>query len=145
MKFAAKLFAFLLFTLALTLPQAITPLKATAQTSPASSTDEKARTQLRASVTSQAEAEVQRVETAFPRTEEAALAHFLRGYLRLQAKDYNAATQLLADEAIDRYSALGDYALYHRGQALQGAGRNEEAEREFRRLAQSYPTSLLAR
>lgn len=146
MKYAAKVFASLLFTFALTLPPAITPLKAHAQTNPAAtSTDEKARTQLRAAVKSESEAELQRVETAFPRTEEAALAHLLRGYLRLQAKDYNAAATLLADEAINQRSALGDYALYHRGQALQGAGRNEEAEREFRRLAQSYPTSLLAR
>jgi len=147
MKFATKVFASFLFTLALMLPSTITPLTATAhaQTDPPAPKDEKARTQLRAAVKSESEAELQRVETAFPRTEEAALARLLRGYLRLQAKDYNAAAQLLADEMIGQHSALGDYALYHRGQALQGAGRNEEAEREFRRLAQSYPTSLLAR
>ncbi len=106
---------------------------------------DKARAQLRAAALSGSEAELQRLEAAFPRTQEAALAHLLRGYLRLQAKDYATAASLLGDETIGRQSALGDYSLYYRGQALQNAGRNDEAERTYRQLAQSYPTSLLAR
>ena len=106
---------------------------------------DKARTQLRTAVLSGSEAELQHLEATFPRTQEAALARLLRGYLRLQAKDYANAAALLGDELTGRHSALGDYALYYRGQALQSAGRNDEAERTYRQLAQSYPTSLLAR
>jgi soluble lytic murein transglycosylase len=103
------------------------------------------RSQLRAAAAAGNEAELQRIETSFPRTEDAALARLLRGYLRLQAKDFNNAATILDDAAIGRHSKLGDYALYYRGQALQGAGRNDEAERVFSKLAASHPTSLFAR
>src|SRR5262245_42136646 len=106
---------------------------------------DKAGTQLQAAASANSEAELQRVENSFPGTAEAALARFLRGYMRFQAKDFSAAATLLADQNAARLTALGDYALYYRGKALQEAGRAEEAEREFRRLAQIYPTSLLAR
>jgi soluble lytic murein transglycosylase len=105
----------------------------------------KSGAQLRAAVAANSEAELQRFENSFPGTEEAALARFLRGYLRFQARDFAAAAVLLAEENSAPLTALGDYALYYRGQALQESGRGEEAEREFRRLAQSHPSSLLAR
>lgn len=108
-------------------------------------TQEQGRARLRAAAAAANEAELQRIETAAPRSEEAALARLLRGYLRLQAKDYAAAITLLDEAMISRYSKLGDYALYYRGQALQALGRNEEAERDFSKLADVYPTSLFAR
>jgi soluble lytic murein transglycosylase len=106
---------------------------------------DKAGAQLQAAAAANSEAELQRVESSFPGTAEAALAHFLRGYLRFQAKDFSTAATLLADQNIARLTALGDYALYYRGQALREGGSAEGAEREFRRLAQIYPSSLLAR
>src|SRR5262245_33049050 len=106
---------------------------------------DRAGAQLQAAVSANSEADLQRVENSFPGTGEAALARFLRGYLRFQAKDFSTAATLLADQNIARLTALGDYALYYRGRALQEGGRAEEAEREFRRLAQIYPSSLLAR
>src|SRR5262245_14073971 len=106
---------------------------------------DKAKTQLQAAVAANTEAELQRVENSFPNTREAALARLLRGHMRLQAKDFSTAATLFADKNIDRLTAVGDYAVYYRGQALQESGRGEEAEREFRRLAQTYPSSLLAR
>lgn len=105
----------------------------------------RAAAQLRTAVAANSEAELQKIESAFTGTETAALARLLRGYLRLQAKDYLTAANTLNDTNIARLTALGDYAAYYRGQALQEAGRGEEAEREFRRLAQNSPTSLLAR
>lgn len=105
----------------------------------------RAAAQLRTAVAANSDAELQKVESAFPGTETAGLARLLRGYLRLQAKDQAAAISLLNDPNIGRLTNLGDYAAYYRGQALQESGRTEDAEREFRRLAQSYPTSLLAR
>lgn len=106
---------------------------------------DRAGTQLQAAVSANSEAELQRVENSFPGTEEAALARLLRGYMRFQAKDFSTAATLLADQNIARMTALGDYALYYRGKALQEGGRAEEAEREFRRLAQIFPSSVLAR
>lgn len=111
----------------------------------ASANQESVRARLRSAATASNEAELQKIETSAPRTEEAALAKLLRGYLRLQAKDYNSAIALLDDATIGRFSKLGDYALYYRGQALQSVGRNEEAEREFSKLAVTYPNSLFAR
>jgi len=106
---------------------------------------DRAGAQLQSAVSANSEAELQRVENSFPGTGEAALARFLRGYMRFQAKDFSTAATLLADQNIARLTAIGDYALYYRGKALQEGGRAEEAEREFRRLAQIYPSSLLAR
>lgn len=100
---------------------------------------------LRSAVAANSESELQKVESAYPGTDEAALARLMRGYMRLQAKDYQSAASLLADPNIARQSALGDYAGYYRGQALQELGRNEEAEKEYRRLSQSFPDSLMAR
>jgi peptidoglycan lytic transglycosylase len=105
----------------------------------------RAGTQLQAAVASKSESELQKFENSYPGTEEAALARLLRGYLRLQAKDYSTAANLLGDQNIGSQTELGDYALYYRGQAFEEAGRGEEAEREFRRLQQGYPTSLLVR
>ncbi|MGH9801779.1 MAG: tetratricopeptide repeat protein, partial [Blastocatellia bacterium] len=102
-------------------------------------------TQLRTAVTTNSDAELQKVESSMPGTESAGLARLSRGYLRLQAKDFATAASLLSDAGIARLTALGDYAAYFRSQAVAGTGRNEEAEREFTRLAQTYPTSLLAR
>jgi len=109
------------------------------------SAQDKAGAQLQAAAAANSETELQRVENSFPGTREAALARLLRGYLRFQAKDFSTAASLLADQNIARLTAVGDYALYYRGQALQESGRGEEAEREFRRLTQLYPSSLLAR
>src|SRR5215510_4613495 len=109
------------------------------------SAQERARVQLSKAVASNSEAELQRFEASNPRTEEAALARLLRGYLRLQQKDYATAANLLNDPNIGTLTNLGDYALYYRGQALMEAGRRVEAEREFRRLANNFPTSLITR
>jgi soluble lytic murein transglycosylase len=106
---------------------------------------DRAGAQFQAAVSANSETELQRVENSFPGTEEAAMARLLRGYMRFQAKDFSTAATLLADQNIARMTVLGDYALYYRGKALQEGGRAEEAEREFRRLAQIYPSSLLAR
>jgi soluble lytic murein transglycosylase len=109
------------------------------------SSNESARAQLRAAAATSSDAELLKLEQAFPGSETAALAHFLRGYLRLQAKDYANAVALLSDPNINRYSALGDYALYHHAQALQELQQKEQAEKAYRQLTNQLPTSLLAR
>ena len=52
--------------------------------------------QLRTAVASNSDAELQKVEASMAGTESGALARLLRGYLRLQAKDYPAAISLLS-------------------------------------------------
>ncbi|MDX2043067.1 MAG: transglycosylase SLT domain-containing protein [Acidobacteriota bacterium] len=105
--------------------------------------------QLRSAAAANSETELQKIEATMAGTESAGLARLLRGYLRLQARDFSTAITLLSDSSIARLTGLGDYAAYFRAQALQQAavttGRTEDAEREFRLLAQTYPTSLLAR
>ncbi len=110
-----------------------------------SAAQEKAGAQLQSAAAANSEAELQRVENSFPGTREAALARFLRGYLRYKAKDFSVAATLLADQNIARLTAIGDYALYYRGLALQESGGAVESEREFRRLTRIYPSSLMAR
>jgi peptidoglycan lytic transglycosylase len=105
----------------------------------------RASTQLRTAVASNSEAELQRVENANSGTEEAGLARLLRGYLRYKAKDYQAAANVLNSADIAELTKLGDYAVYYRSQALAEGGRKTEAEREYRKLANTYPSSLLAR
>ncbi len=104
-----------------------------------------AHTALRIAVAANNEAALQRVEAEYANSEEAALAKLLRGYLRLQAKDYAQAIPLLSDPALASKTELGDYALYHRAQALQDSGNAPQAQQTFRQLAQKFPTSLLAR
>ncbi|HEX4945214.1 MAG TPA: hypothetical protein VFZ34_00950, partial [Blastocatellia bacterium] len=103
------------------------------------------RARLKAAAAAASEVELQKVETAAPRSEEAALAKLMRGYLRLQAKDYSGALQMLDETTIMHQTKLGDYALYYRAQALQGANRIEDAEQAYVRVASTYPTSNLAR
>ncbi len=101
--------------------------------------------QLRSAVAANSEAELQKVESSAAGTESAAMARLLRGYMRLQAKDYPAAISLLSDPSLAQMTFLGDYAAFFRSQAIVGNGRSQDAERAFRHLAQLYPTSLLAR
>ena len=103
------------------------------------------RTRLKSAAVASSDVELQKIENAVPRSEEAALAKLLRGYLRLQAKDYNSALLVLDEAVIMRQSKLGDYALYYRAQALQGLNRIEDAEQAYVRVANTYPTSNLAR
>jgi soluble lytic murein transglycosylase len=117
---------------------------AQAQQQPALATTA-AHTALRSAVAANNEAALQRIEVDYANSEEAALAKLLRGYLRLQAKDYAQAIPLLSDPALASKTELGDYALYHRAQALQDSGNTQQAQATFRQLAQKYPTSLLAR
>lgn len=100
---------------------------------------------LRSAVAANSEAELQKVEGAYPGTDEAALARLARGYMRFQARDFQNSAGLLADPSIAKLTSLGDYASFYRGQSLQELGRGEEAEKEYRRLSRAWPDSLMAR
>jgi len=91
-----------------------------------------------------AEDAVTRIETTYPRTRAAGLARLLRARIHLNSKDWSGAAALLDSAAIRDYTALGDYALLMRGDALEQAGRRAEARAAFEKLARDYPASMRA-
>ena len=92
-----------------------------------------------------AEDAVTRIENDYPKTKTAGLARLVRARIHLNAKDFAGAAALLDSTAIRSYTALGDYALLMRGDALEQAGRRAEARTAFEKLIHDYPTSIRAR
>jgi soluble lytic murein transglycosylase len=91
------------------------------------------------------ESAVAQLETAYAQTRAAALARFVRARLRLAAKDFTGAAALLDDRSFAQATAIGDYALLLRAQALANAPRRVEARAAYEQLARDYPDSLRAR
>jgi len=85
------------------------------------------------------------IESQFPRTKAAALARMLRARIKLNAKDYAGAADLLNAPVIRDQSALSDYALFMRADAFEQAGRAAEARATYLQLINDYPSSLRAR
>ena len=88
---------------------------------------------------------VARIESDYPRTKAAALARIVRARIRLNAKDFAGGASLLDASVIRDHSALGDYALLMRGDALEQAGKVAEARTSYEELLESYPGSTRAR
>ena len=86
-----------------------------------------------------------RMETDFPRTKAAALARLVRARIKINAKDFAGAATLLDTSIIRDHSALGDYALFMRGNALEQAGKLPEARIAYEQLVREYPSSIRAR
>lgn len=92
-----------------------------------------------------AETVVTDIENKFPRTKAAALARMLRARIKLQARDYAGAATLLDTRLIGDQTALADYALFMRANALEQAGKTEEARAVYQQLMQQHPASMRAR
>src|ERR1700720_1550392 len=92
-----------------------------------------------------AEDVVARIESDYPRTKTAGLARLVRARIKINAKDFAGAAALLDSNVIRDYTALGDYALFMRGDALEQAGRRAEARIVFEKLFHDYASSLRAR
>ena len=92
-----------------------------------------------------AEDAVARIESDYPRTKTAGLARMVRARIKLNNKDFAGAAALLDSSVIRDHTALGDYALFMRGDALEQAGKRAEARAAFEKLANDYPSSLRAR
>ncbi|HSE33857.1 MAG TPA: transglycosylase SLT domain-containing protein [Pyrinomonadaceae bacterium] len=92
-----------------------------------------------------AEDAVAAIESQFPRSKAAALARIVRARIKLNAKDYAGAAQLLDAAVIREQSFIADYALFLRADAFEQAGRNAEARATFLQLINDYPDSLRAR
>lgn len=85
------------------------------------------------------------IENQFPRTKAAALARILRARIKVNARDFAGTASLLDTKVIADHSAIADYALFMRADALEQAGKTAEARAIFQELIQQYPGSLRAR
>src|SRR5436305_6608351 len=88
---------------------------------------------------------VAQIEKDFPKTTAGALAKIVHARIRLNAKDYAGAASLLDSSVISQYTAIGDYALWMRADALTQANRRAEARAAYEKLARDFPFSLRAR
>jgi soluble lytic murein transglycosylase len=85
------------------------------------------------------------IENQFPRTKTAALARFLRARIKLNSKDFAGAATLLDTRLIAEHTSIADHALFLRANALEQAGKTQEARAVYQQLIQTYPTSYRAR
>ncbi|HYE64044.1 MAG TPA: transglycosylase SLT domain-containing protein [Pyrinomonadaceae bacterium] len=92
-----------------------------------------------------AEDVVARIESEYPQTKAAALARMVRARIKIKAGDFDGAAGLLDSSVIAERTAIGDYALLMRAQALEQAGRRGEARAAYEKLARDYPSSTRAR
>ena len=91
------------------------------------------------------ESVVLEIENRFAKSKPGALAKLLRARIRFENNDFNGAAQILNTNVFKDKTALGDYALWLRGRALQSAGNHAEAMSVFDRLVKEFPTSLRVR
>ena len=89
-----------------------------------------------------AESVVESFERRFSGRLSGTIARLLRARIKLENKDFAGAASLLNTEDFAKKTKLGDYALWLRGQALQGAGNHSEAMTVFERLITDYPDSV---
>ncbi len=88
---------------------------------------------------------VAQLEAAYANTRAGALARLLHARVKLAANDFTGAAALLADSSFARATAIGDYALLLRAQALAQVGGRTEARAAYEQLARDYPNSIRAR
>ena len=123
-------------------------MSASCVTRPQTPGEEKALESLRAMTRNDvlpAENVVADIENKFPRTKAAALARMLRARIKLQARDFAGAASLLDSRAIGDQTSIADYALFMRANALEQAGKTQEARAVYQQLMQDHPASMLAR
>jgi soluble lytic murein transglycosylase len=85
------------------------------------------------------------VENRFAGKKTGALAKLLHARIRFENNDFASAASILNTDQIARLTRLGDYALWMRGRALQGAGNHAEAMNVFDALLRQFPDSLRSR
>jgi soluble lytic murein transglycosylase len=137
----ATVFSLLLGSLALPLLSASCGAHTTAGSAQALET---LRTMTRGGVLP-AEDAVARLEAANPNTSVAVLARIVRARIRMKAGDNAGAARLLETATGREQTAISDYILFLRAQALEGAGRRVEARAAYEQVAREYPQSLIAR
>ena len=71
------------------------------------------------------------IESRFAGKKIGALAKLLHARIRYENNDYSGAAAILNTDVFAKKTRLGDHALWLRGQSLQKAGNNAEANRSF--------------
>ena len=71
-----------------------------------------------------AEDALAKIEKDFPNTTAGALARIVHARIRLKANDFAGAAAMLDAKSFREYTALGDYALWMRGNTLEYMTRN---------------------
>ena len=92
-----------------------------------------------------AEEVVAKIENDFPRTTAGSLARMVHARIKLKNNDYAGAAALLDSRNFADYTAIGDYALWLRGNALEQANRRAEARAAYEKLARDFPNAMRAR
>ncbi len=114
----------------------------------AQQTEEQALQSLRAMTSNgqlPAESFVADLETRFANKKTGALAKLLRARIRLEQKDFTGAAAMLDSDVFQQRTKLGDYALWLRGKALQGAGNHAEAMKVLGQLVREQNDSIRTR
>lgn len=95
------------------------------------------------------EADLQRIESQFPKTRAAGLLRLWRAYTKYNAGDYQGAADLLSDASarsvIEEKTKVGDHAWWVLASSLNQLGRADEAESAYARLIETYPDSVFLR
>ena len=92
-----------------------------------------------------AESVVAALATEQADTTAGALARIVQARSKMAKNDFAGAASLLDDKTIRRHTALADYALLLRADALAKGGRRVEARAAYEQLAREFPSSLRAR
>ncbi|HEU4593564.1 MAG TPA: tetratricopeptide repeat protein, partial [Pyrinomonadaceae bacterium] len=94
---------------------------------------------------SPSEATVAQLASEHAGTRAGALALVLQARLRAASNNFAGAASLLSSRDIKSQTAIGDYALWLRADALEKTGRKVEARAALEELVRDYPDSLRAR
>ncbi len=85
------------------------------------------------------------IESRFAGKRAGALAKLLHARIRFENNDFAGAASILNADVFKKKTKVGDYALWLRGKALQGAGNHPEALNVFAELLHDYPDSIRVR
>ncbi len=86
------------------------------------------------------DAQLLEIEESSRGSRAAALARFLRAYLKYSQQDYSSAAQLFNEESA-KTAEIGDYAVYYAALSLRQSGQYLEAAQVAQRI-EAYPDSL---
>lgn len=88
---------------------------------------------------------VANIEARFAGKKTGALAKLLHARIRFEANDFAGAATMLNSDVFETKTAVGDHALWLRGQALRAAGDHANAVKVLSDLVKKYPGSVRAR
>ena len=82
------------------------------------------------------------IESRFAGKKTGALAKLLHARIKFENQDFAGAAAILNSDVFKKKTKVGDYALWLRGKALQGAGNHADALKAFEELLRDFPDSI---